>query len=157
MKAAPPDNSISRRTVLAGAAAGGAALALAERSERVNARQESLADHPLAGTWMVFSNPILAGAAQVQNVAVFSADGACLLIIPPTDVSPDGVVLQTPSVGMWEAYDDRRGHFTATQILSDLDGKALGSLTVDGVPLVDADGASVEDDNEMVIVAIRDP
>jgi hypothetical protein len=105
---------------------------------------------------MVMSNPILGGTPQVQNVAVFSADGTCLLVIPPTDVGPDGVVLQSPSAGIWEAYDERRGHFVATQILSDLEGMALGSLTVDGFPLVNEDGASFEDDNEMVRVTIRD-
>ena len=59
-------------------------------------------------------------------------------------------------VGTWEPETDRRAHFTAVQLLSDADGTFLGSVTVDGHPEASEDGQRFVDDNEMVVVTIRD-
>jgi hypothetical protein len=59
-------------------------------------------------------------------------------------------------VGTWEADSDRRGHFTATQLLSDATGAFLGSVTVDGYPEVNEDGQTFVDDGSKVMVTIRD-
>jgi len=67
-----------------------------------------------------------------------------------------GVEFVSPYAGTWEAESDRRGHFTATQLLSDARGAFLGSVTVDGYPEVSEDGESFVDDGSRVIVTIRD-
>ena len=59
-------------------------------------------------------------------------------------------------MGTWEADSDRRGHFTATQLLSDASGAFLGSVTVDGYPEVSEDGQTFVDDGSKVMVTIRD-
>jgi hypothetical protein len=148
------ENVLSRRTALAGLGAGGLALAFARTA---SAQEGSLAEHPLAGTWMTLANPMLPETPQVPHISLFGADGTVLLMSPPSDTGPNGVVLQTALVGIWEAYDDRRGHFTATQTLCDLNGAVVGMVTVDGYPLVSEDGQTFEDDGEMVQVTIRDP
>jgi len=67
-----------------------------------------------------------------------------------------GVEFVSPYAGTWEAESDRRGHFTATQLLSDARGAFLSSVTVDGYPEVSEDGESFVDDGSRVIVTIRD-
>jgi hypothetical protein len=67
-----------------------------------------------------------------------------------------GVEFVSPYAGTWEADSDRRGHFTATQLLSDAGGPFLGSVTVDGYPEVSEDGQTFVDDGSKVMVTIRD-
>jgi hypothetical protein len=67
-----------------------------------------------------------------------------------------GVEFLSPYAGTWEAESDRRGHFTATQLLSDARGAFFGSVTVDNYPEVSEDGESFVDDGSRVIVTIRD-
>ena len=67
-----------------------------------------------------------------------------------------GVEFVSPYLGTWEADSDRRGHFTATQLLSDASGAFLGSVTVDGYPEVSEDGQTFVDDGSKVMVTIRD-
>ena len=47
-----------------------------------------------------------------------------LLVFPPTHVGMQGVEFVSPYAGTWEAESDRRGHFTATQLLSDARGRS---------------------------------
>jgi hypothetical protein len=156
MKTSRNDRTISRRAALAAGSAGGAAMLLAGMTSGASAQSGSLADHPLTGTWMVLANPLLQGEPQVPHIAQFNADGTMLSMAPPSYIGLDGTVFQTPMFGLWEAYDEQRGHFTATQILSDPDGNVVGAMTVDGYPLASADGQTFEDDNEMVQVTVRD-
>jgi hypothetical protein len=116
-----------------------------------------LADHPLTGTWMAMANPPLPDSPQVAAPSLFSADGSVLLMFPITQAGPDGVQFNSAYVGTWEADGDRRGHFTATQLLSDAEGTFLGSVTVDGYPVVSEDGQTFVDDGSLVQVTIRDP
>jgi hypothetical protein len=67
-----------------------------------------------------------------------------------------GVEFVSPHAGTWEADSDRRGHFTATQLLSDATGAFLGSVTVDGYPEVSEDGQTFVDDGSKVMITIRD-
>ena len=60
-------------------------------------------------------------------------------------------------VGTWEPDGERRGHFTAVQLLSDAGGAFLGSVTVDGYPVFSDDGQTLVDDGSKVMVTIRDP
>lgn len=150
-----PRNVLSRRSALAGLGVGGLGVAFGA-APRAFAQDANLAEHPLMGTWLVLANPILPETSQVPNTALFASDGTVLLTGPPSDIGPNGPVLQTALVGIWEAYDERRGHFTATQILSDLNGVVVGAATVDGYPLVSEDGMSFMDDLELVTVTILD-
>jgi hypothetical protein len=150
------DRSVSRRSAIAGIGAGGAAVALAAVANRTSAQEGSLADHPLTGTWLTLANPMLPQTPQVPHIARFGADGTVLLMAPPADIGPTGVVLQSALVGLWEAYDAQRGHFTATQPLCDLTGHVVGMVTVDGYPLVSEDGQAFADDGELVTITIRD-
>jgi hypothetical protein len=147
-----------RRSVLLSAVSGAltGALTLAG-PQGVAARQETpaLADHPLTGDWMAMANQA-PGAPQVPAPSHFGVDGSVLLVFLPTQVGMQGVEFVSPYTGTWEADGDRRGHFTATQLLSDATGAFLGSVIVDGYPEVSVDGQSFVDDNEMVMVTIRD-
>jgi hypothetical protein len=156
MNTAESGNVLSRRTAIAGIGAGGAAVALAAVANRTSAQEGSLADHPLTGTWLTLANPMLPQTPQVPHISRFGADGTVVLMTPPTDIGPTGVVLQSAMVGLWEAYDAQRGHFTATQSLCDLTGHVVGMVTVDGYPLVSEDGQAFSDDGELVMITLRD-
>jgi hypothetical protein len=149
-----------RRSVLLSAVSGALAGALTlGRSHGVAARQgtPSLADHPLTGDWMAMANRRPSpGSAQVPVPSHYGADGSVLLVFPPTQVGMEGVEFVSPHVGTWEADSDRRGHFTATQLLSDATGAFLGSVTIDGYPEVNEDGQTFVDDGSKVMVTIRD-
>ncbi len=116
-----------------------------------------MAEHPLTGTWLAMANPPLPDAPQFAAPSVYGADGSVLLIFPLTQVGPQGVVFNTAYVGTWQADSERRGHFTAVQVLSDANGTFLGTTTVDGYPEVSEDGQTFIDDGSRVLVTIRDP
>ena len=117
---------------------------------------DTLADHPLAGTWMAMANPPLPDDPQFAAPSHFGADGSVLLIFPPTQVGPQGLQHVSDYVGTWEADGERRGHFTAVQALSAPDGAFVGTITVDGYPVVSEDGQTFIDDGSLVMVTIRD-
>jgi hypothetical protein len=149
---------LNRRTALATVSAGGLGLALAGRSPNAaaqDANATALADHPLTGDWLAIANQT-PGAPQVPAPSHFGADGSVLLVFPPTQAGQQGVAFVSPPVVTWEADSDRRGHFTATQLLSDATGAFLGSVTVDGYPEVSEDGQSFVDDGAKVMITIRD-
>jgi hypothetical protein len=109
----------------------------------------------MTGMWLAMAN-LASGAPQVPVPSYLGADGTVLLVFPPTQVGMQGVEFVSPYVGTWEAETERRAHFTATQLLSDASGAFLGSVTVDGHPEASEDGQTFIDDNEMVMVTIRD-
>ncbi len=124
---------VSRRTALVGAAGGGLAAATRGRvGSAQDASQATLAGHPLTGVWMAMANPPLPDSPQIAAPSVFSADGSVLLMFPLTQVGPQGVVFNSPYIGTWQSDGERRGHFTAVQVLSDANGTFLGTTTVDG-------------------------
>jgi hypothetical protein len=154
------DSTVSRRTALGRVAAVGTALGLGSRLGRASAQEATpgaLAGHPLTGTWMGLANPPLPDDPQVFGPALFGADGTVLLMFPLSQVGPQGVLFNAPYVGTWAADSERRGHFTAVQLLSDANGANLGSVTVDGFPEVSEDGETFVDDGSRVLVTIRDP
>ncbi len=146
--------SVSRRTALAGLGAGGLGLAFASRSAGASAM--ALADHPLAGVWMAMVTLPTAPDVPVAVPGVYGADGSVLLAFPPSQVGPMGVQLKSVMIGAWEAVDERSGHFTAVQMLSDVDGAYLGSMTIDGYPAVSEDGQTFEDQSPDALITIRD-
>jgi hypothetical protein len=151
-----PAASVSRRTALAGVGAGSLAFAASTRRTAAQGAAPDFSNHPLAGTWMAMANPPLGTDPQVAASSRFAADGSVLLVFPLTQVGPQGVQFNSPYVGTWEPDGERRGHFTAVQLLSDADG-AFGSVTVDGYPEVNEDGQTFADDGSKVMVTIRDP
>ena len=148
-----------RRLVLLSAVSGALSGALTlGRSTGVAARQatSSLADHPMTGTWVAMANPPLPDDPQFPAPSLFSADGTVLLVFPTTQVGPEGVFFNAPVMGTWEADSDRRGHFTAIQLMSAADGTFLGSIAIDGYPEVSADGQTLIDDGSRAVITIRD-
>ncbi len=156
MNASRSGPTITRRAAIAGGGAAGTGIALSVMSNPSSAQSDELAVHPLTGTWLTHANALLTGTQQVPHIAQFRADGTVLLMVPPSDIGPDGPILQSACVGIWEAHDARRGHFNASQSMCDFDGNVVNVVTVDGYPLVSGDGESFEDDGELVIVTIRD-
>ena len=151
-------NVLSRRSAVAGLGASGLGAALAMSLRQASAQDAStdLSGHPWAGVWYALANPMLQETPQVPHVGFANADGTFVTFPPVSDIGPNGVVLQTPLVGVWEAYDEQRAHFTASQTLSDLNGVVIGVVTIDGYPLVSEDGLTFADDGELVTVTIRD-
>lgn len=151
--------SLSRRTALGGLGAGALGLALATREFSVSAQAtpDSRAQHPLTGMWLAMANPPLPDDPQIAVPSVFAVDGSVLLVFPLTQAGPQGVQFNSANVGMWEPFDARTGHFTAVQVLSDADGAFLGTVTVDGYPVVSEDGQTFIDDGSLAMATIRDP
>ncbi len=146
---------VSRRTALAGLGASGLTLAAAGAA---SAKQgASLADHPLTGVWLAMANPASPEDPQFPAPSYYGADGTVLLSFPVGQIGPNGAQLSSILMGTWEAHDEWTGHFTVVQLLSELDGTYAGSVTIDGFPKVNEDGASFIDDGSLAFVTIRDP
>jgi hypothetical protein len=146
------DASLSRRTALAGLSAGGIGAALAARGGIAAAQEassEAMATHPMVGAWMA-STP--SGLAP----GIFSPDGTVIVTVPATGNSPLGTTYVSTSIGTWEPVSERGIHFTAVQLHSDANGNYVGSITVDGHPVVSEDGQSLVDDSPESGPTIRD-
>lgn len=116
------------------------------------AAQEAQADfagHAFVGTWMA-STP---GGLALGN---FAADGSVVMGLQASQAGPMGVAFVSSEVGRWEPVDERTAHFTAVQVLSDADGQFIGTITIDGYPVVSEDGQSFIDDGSQGSVTIRD-
>ena len=116
------------------------------------AAQEAPADftgHAWVGTWMA-TTP---GGLAPGN---FAADGSVVMGLQATQAGPTGVAFVSSEVGRWEPVDERTAHFTAVQVLSDADGQFIGTITIDGYPVVSEDGQSFIDDGSQGSVTIRD-
>jgi hypothetical protein len=145
-----PTSSLATLLTLIALAGGVTGTAVAQEES------DSLADHPLTGMWLAMANPPLPEDPQFAAPSFFGADGLVLLMGPPTQAGPGGVQYASPYVGTWEADGERRGHFTVVQALSDAEGTYMGSITVDGYPVVSEDGQTFIDDGSKVMVTIRD-
>lgn len=120
------------------------------------AEQVDYSDHPLTGTWLAMANPPLPDDPQFPATSLFTADGTVLLIFPTSQVGPQGPFLTSPVLGIWEPDSERRGRFTAVQVMSTLDGAFLGSITIDGFPTVSEDGNTFTDDGSRATITFRD-
>jgi hypothetical protein len=145
------NRSTSRRTALAGLGAGGLGLALAARGGSAAARDataEAMANHPIVGVWMV--------TTLGPNLAVFSADGSNIQGVPTAQAGPQGVTFTGAQVGVWEPISERGIHFTGVQLQTDVDGNYVGSITIDGYPVVSEDGQTLVDDSPETTITFRD-
>lgn len=152
---------VSRRATVAGIGAGGIGLALSTRlagaaKTEVPYQIRALAEHPLTGVWLVMVNLPSAPDTTVVVTSIYHANGSVIHAFPTTEGGPDGVRFKGAAIGTWEAADERTGHFTTVQVLSDADGAFLGTLTLDGHPTVSEDGQSFEDQGTANLVTIRD-
>lgn len=145
------------RRVAVGGVLGASVAGLGQAVLPAAAQAVNLADHPMAGTWMAMANPPLPDSPQFAAPSLFSADGTVLLMFPLTQVGPQGGVMNSAYVGVWEPDSDRRAHFTAVQVLSDAEGNFTGTVTVDGYPEASEDGMTFIDDGSRVMVTMRDP
>ena len=152
MSTSRSDGSLSRRTALAGLGAGGIGVALAAPGRIAaaqDAQSDAMANHPMVGAWMA-STP--SGLAP----GIFSPDGTVVVIVPATANSPLGTTFVSTNVGTWEPVSERGIHFTTVQLHSDANGTYVGSITVDGHPVVSEDGQSLVDDSPETGPTIRD-
>lgn len=145
---------------LAGAMMGGAAAAetvpgngLTALGVSTQEEDGALAGHPMVGSWLV-TTP--GGPA----LALFAADGSVVQGVQPTQVGVmgvgDDVTFVSAEIGTWESTGARSAHFTALQTLSDAAGTYLGTVTIDGYPVVSADGQTLLDDGSQAVVTVRD-
>jgi len=147
---------LNRRAALGGVGAIAAVLGLGSSVSRASAQEAtptSLANHPLTGTWLAMTTGGL-------SPSIFSPDGSVVLEWAVSYVDPAlpdlDVVFETPGIGTWEPIDERQGHFTAVAVLSDGQGTYLGTFTVEGHPLVSADGQTFTDLEPETRVTMRD-
>jgi hypothetical protein len=145
---------LNRRAALGGVGAAAAALGLGhlDRAAAQNATPIT-AGHPLVGTWLIMSPP---GA----TVATFAADGSAELGWAISYVDPAfpdrDVVFNTPGMGTWEPIDEHKAHFTVVGVLSDAKGTYLGTATLQGYPLVGAEGQTFTDNEPEGRITVRD-
>jgi hypothetical protein len=144
---------LNRRSAVGRAGAIAAVLGLSSRIGLATAQEATpadLANHPIVGAW----NAMTPGG---PSLAVFSADGTATFANPTTAADPDrGVIYQTASVGTWEPTGPRSIHFTATLVVTDVNGVHIGYWTNDAYPVVSEDGQSLVDDQAQGNVTIRD-
>jgi hypothetical protein len=114
-----------------------------------DATPTDLASHPMVGTWMA-ETP---GGLALSTIA---ADGSVVMALQPTTTGPQGTAFVSSAVGTWEPVSARGIHFTVVQILSDANGKFIGTVTVDGYPEASADGQTLRDTGAPGTVTIRD-
>jgi hypothetical protein len=112
-----------------------------------------LAGHPMVGSWLVTT-------PGGPSLALFAADGSVTMGIQPTQVGVMGVgndvTFVGAEIGTWEATGERSAHFTALQVLSDVAGTYLGTVTIDGYPVASADGQTLLDDGSQGEITVRD-
>jgi len=98
------------------------------------ATPDTLATHPLVGTWAVMTP----GGVVPQ---LHGADGSVVAASPPTYVDPAlGLTFQGTALGRWEADGERIGRFTALNALSDAAGAYVGTFLLMAAVEVSADG-----------------
>ncbi len=148
-----------RRTIVASAATVATGALAGFGVARAGAQDASAdrAGHPLTGVWLAMAGPMLPENLPLPAPSVFAADGTVVLSFPISDVGRDGPVLTSSAVGTWEPNGPRRGHFTAVQTMSGMDGAYLGSVTIDGYPEVSEDGQAFIDDGSRATITLRDP
>jgi hypothetical protein len=126
-------------------------LAVAAVTSRA-AAQDTVTDlsrHPIVGAWLV-ATPI------GPSLAVFSADGTNIQGVPTAQAGAQGVTFTGAQVGTWEPIGDRAIHFTGVQLHTDASGAYVGSITIDGHPVVSNDGQTIVDDSPDTTIAVRD-
>jgi hypothetical protein len=143
---------VSRRAALAGLGAGGVGLAVASSPRRVHAEAAGLAEHPLAGAWLVSLSPGMATA-----ICSLAADGTALIALPICEDNGSGTVsYTTPGVGTWQSEGSRGGYVNVVQLLSHATGAPVGTRSTHYFPVVSDDGNTFTADGRLTRVVARD-
>jgi hypothetical protein len=130
---------------LAGIGAAASALALSSRVSPAAAQESNpaaLASHPIVGAWLAIE-------PSPPGPSIFAADGTVNIAFAPNYVDPAlGLLFQGAMLGMWEPSSERGIRFTAIQTLTDPEGTFVGTLTLEGHPMVSEDGQAFTDTSE---------
>lgn len=159
MSTQPSAKSFSRRATLAALAAGGIGTALlptASLAATVRQDAKDFGDHPFCGSWMTLAMASYEGGPQVPAVSINFADGSTYYEFPLSQRGNDGVQFVSGMAGVWEPHDDRTGHFSNLQFISNADGDLVSIIAVDGFPQVSEDGMTFIDDGHLSTITIRD-
>ena len=89
-------------------------------------------------------------------LAVFLANGINIQGVPTAQAGPQGVTFTGAQVGTWEPVSELGIHFTGVQLLTDATGAFVGSVTIDGHPVVSEDGQTIVDEAPETTITIRD-
>ena len=144
--------SVSRRAALAGLGAGGAGLAVAASTRSVHAEGASMAEHPLAGAWLVSTSPSMATA-----ICTLDKDGTALVALPVCEDNGSGTVAYTtPGIGTWQSEGSRGGYVNVVQVLSHATGALIGTRSTHYFPVVGEDGKSFTAEGRFTRVVVRD-
>ena len=146
---------LNRRAAL-GATGATAALCLGSRLSGASAQEaagEAMASHPIVGVWL-FMN---ATVPPSPSTAIFAADGSVVVESAVNyQHTARGVVYASDLIGTWEPVSERGIHLTGLSIESDANGAYTGTTTLDGYPVVSADGQTWTDDGTQAQLTIRD-
>ena len=137
-------SNMSRRAALSGVGAAATAVGLGrvERATAQEATPDTLANHPLVGTWAAMTP----GGVVPQT---HHADGSLIAAFPPNYVDPVlGLTFQGPALGQWESTGVRSGRFTFIQALSDAEGAYVGTFQLAADIETSEDGQSWSGTNE---------
>jgi hypothetical protein len=143
---------LNRRTALGGigAAATSIGVGRVNRATAQEATPDSLANHPLVGTWAVMTT----GGIVPQT---HHPDGAFIAAFPPNYVDPaTGLTFQGSGLGRWEPTGARSGRFTFLQALADPEGTYRGTFQLSAEIDLSEDGQSWAGTAAPRIV-VRDP
>lgn len=159
-------HSLTRRSAIAGLGAGSLGLFLGASAAAAAPAFDngssgggdllSTATHPLAGRWL--SHLALPSRPDV-DVAVptfFGGDGTVVMIFPGMEAEKRGIQVSGMALGCWEPLSADLGHFTAVQVLANLDGDYIGTVTVDGYAQTDAEGLGFAVRSEDNLFIVRD-
>ena len=158
-------HALTRRSALAGLGAGSlgllfssahASIPMAESGGSGSGEVLTTGSHQLAGRWLS-----TVGLPSRPDVAVtvpsfFGADGTVVMIFPGMEAEKRGVQVRGVALGEWEPTSFDTGHFTAVQVLANLDGMYIGTVTIDGYAQIDADGTGFTVRNEDHLFVVRD-
>jgi hypothetical protein len=154
---------LNRRAALGSVGAIAAVLGLGSSFSRATAQDATpttLATHPLAGTWLVWSPPPPSMNLAGLSPSIFAPDGSVVLEWAVSYVDPAlpdvEVVFNTPGIGTWEFIDEHKAHFMVVTVISDAKGTLLGSATIEGHPMVSADGQTFSDLEPETRITVRD-
>jgi hypothetical protein len=145
-------DSVSRRTAIAGLAAGGLGLALATTTVAASTQDAAteMAKHPIVGAWNAMT-------PNGPSLGIFLPNGTAVWANPGSSQDPAiGLVYLSSSIGTWEPVSERGIHFTGITLVSDPNGIFTSTITVDGYPVVSEDGQTLFDDQSQVMITIRD-
>lgn len=161
--------SLSRRSALAGLGAGSIAAFVGAHAAVAHAPLENrdigadssgpsglnTSTHRLSGLWLSMIGLPSNSKKTVAVPTFFGADGSVMLIFPGTEAAKQGIQVKGPAIGTWEVLDERSGHFTAVQVLSNMDGEYVGTVEVEGFPSLDEEGEKYDCDSSRHMFIVR--